>query len=51
MLIPSPWGMITRGEGAAKLGIHILSMGYRVKNWPQDRWFDPPKTATEAHQQ
>lgn len=40
-LIDTPWGQMTIGAAAKKLGMSYVPMQYRVKRWPKERWFEP----------
>lgn len=41
-LIDTPWGRMTIGAAAKRLGMSYVPMMYRIQKWPQERWFDPP---------
>lgn len=42
-LIDTPWGRITIGAAAKKMGLSYVPMMYRVEKWPPERWFDKPR--------
>lgn len=42
VFVDSPWGKICLSEVVERSKIGTSVFRHRMKNWPQDRWFDPP---------
>jgi hypothetical protein len=42
-VIPTPWGSITMTEASERSGISPQTLTYRVRTWPESRWFEPTK--------
>ena len=42
LIIDTPWGRMNASYAAAKIGLGSTAMYDRIKNWPKERWFDPP---------
>jgi hypothetical protein len=40
----TPWGTLSLSDAAKNANIRKKSLDWRMRNWPQDRWFDPPGT-------
>ena len=40
VLISTPWGELCQAQAARRAGMSLGSLVHRMKNWPEERWFE-----------